>query len=167
MHLGHDIIDLALAKKESNIYRKGYLDKVLTQAEQDLMQKHQNPWLCFWIFWSQKEAVYKLIRQKSEERGYYPCKIEVQNTNFQTGKVCFNNQIYHTQTKYSKDKIETIALENPSHFSQIITLDRSLQIVKNDEIPFIEIHQNKQNVSKSHHGRFQSTLTFKNPIISQ
>lgn len=157
--IGHDIIDLQLAKNESNIFRKGYLDKVLTQAEQDLIQKTENPWLCFWLFWSQKEAVYKLIRQKGEKRGYFPLKIEIQHSDSKLGKVCFKNQIYYTQTEVNEDKMETIALENPKDFKRIITLDDHIQLSKNEEIPFLEIHQKRQAVSKSHHGRFESCWT--------
>jgi phosphopantetheinyl transferase (holo-ACP synthase) len=166
MHLGHDIIDLALAKQESNIYRKGYLDKILTTQEQKMMRESQNPWLCFWIFWSQKEAVYKILRQKGEERGYYPLKIEIQKTESIWGIVHFKNQIYYTQTKHHEDKLESIALDNPNHFSQIITLTKNTQIFKNQEIPFIKTHHQKQTISKSHHGRFESVITLTNPILS-
>ena len=40
--IGNDIVDLALAKKESNWKRKGYLDKIFTVSEQLLLQKSTN-----------------------------------------------------------------------------------------------------------------------------
>jgi len=157
--IGNDIIDLKLAKLESNIFRKGYLDKILSLAEQKIMFESECPWLKFWIFWSQKEAVYKLIRQKGEKRGYYPLKIEIQNSDFKHGKVCFMNQIYYTQTKVNGDLIETICLEDPNNFNRIKSLNSNLQFSRNNEIPFIEMYENKQALSKSHHGRFESCVS--------
>lgn len=157
--IGNDIIDLKLARLESNIFRKGYLDKILSATEQKIIFESECPWLKFWIFWSQKEAVYKLIRQKGENRGYYPLKIEIQNSDFKLCKVSFKNQIYYTQTKVNDDRLETISLEDPNNFNRIKSLNSSIQFLKNDEIPFIEMNKKKQALSKSHHGRFESCVS--------
>lgn len=157
--IGNDIIDLKLARLESNIFRKGYLDKILSSAEQKTMFESEYPWLQFWIFWSQKEAVYKLIRQKGENRGFYPFKIEIQNSDIKLGKVCFKNQIYYTQTKVNDDRLETISLEDPNNFNRIKSLNSNMQFLRNDEIPFIEMNKKKQALSKSHHGRFESCVS--------
>lgn len=157
--IGNDIIDLKLARLESNIFRKGYLDKILSSAEQKIMFESEYPWLQFWIFWNQKEAVYKLMRQKGENRGYYPLKIEIQNSDFKLGKVSFKNQIYYTQTKINDDRLETISLEDPNNFNRIKSLNSNMQFLRNDEIPFIEMNKKKQALSKSHHGRFESCVS--------
>ena len=41
--IGNDIVDLALAKKQSNWRRKGYFEKIFTQQEQHLINNTQNP----------------------------------------------------------------------------------------------------------------------------
>ena len=92
--IGHDIIDLKLAKKESNIFRRGYLDKILTEYEQSLMQKTVDACLCFWQIWSMKEAVYKILRQKGEERGYYPKKIEKKKLDLINKQVCYGKYFF-------------------------------------------------------------------------
>ena len=94
--IGNDIVDLALAKKESNWKRKGYLDKIFTVSEQLLIQKFTNQELAIWNLWSRKEAVYKIILQKGGIRGYYPIKIECLDLNLENGKVQFENQIFYT-----------------------------------------------------------------------
>ncbi len=58
--IGNDVVDLALAKVESNWQRKGYLDKLFTTKEQNLIFCSENPTIMVWILWSRKEAVYKI-----------------------------------------------------------------------------------------------------------
>lgn len=157
--IGHDIIDLKLAKKESNIFRRGYLDKILTEYEQSLMQKTVDPCLCFWQIWSMKEAVYKILRQKGEERGYYPKKIEIKKLDLINGQVCYGKYFFYTQTTLNTDYIETIALENRRHFKNIIKLKNDTVLNKNQEVPYIIKHHKQLAVSKSQHGQFESIVT--------
>lgn len=158
--IGHDLIDFELAKEESNIFRKRYLEKILTQNELKILLKSRNIELSFWQMWSMKEAVYKILRQKGIERGYYPKKIEVIAFDFYNGKVIYNNQIYYTKTKIYDNCLETIALEELNQFKNIVILQKNTMLNKIHEIPFIEINNNKYFISKSHHGRFENMVTF-------
>ena len=54
--IGNDIIDLALARKESNWLRSGFLDKIFTLREKLLISNSQNPETTVWNLWSRKEA---------------------------------------------------------------------------------------------------------------
>lgn len=160
--IGHDLIDLQLAKKESDIFRRGYLQKVLTENEQGFLYKSRDIALSFWQMWSMKEAVYKILRQKGEERGYYPKKIEVLSFELIHGVVSYKQHLFYTQTSISSDYIETIALEDCHHFKNILRLKNNVILNKNQEMPFLTINKKNQPVSKSHHGKFESIITIIN-----
>lgn len=153
--IGNDIVDLALAKKESNWKRKGYLDKIFTVSEQLLIQKSTNQELAIWNLWSRKEAVYKIILQKGGKRGYYPRKIACLDLNLENGMVEFENQIFYTITIVKNESIYSIAVQNVNDFRNIKTLDNSHLLFKVDGIPFISINNEVKSVSKTHHGKFE------------
>jgi phosphopantetheinyl transferase (holo-ACP synthase) len=64
--IGNDIVDLALARKESNWKRPGYLNKIFTTKEQLLISSAENPNTMVWNLWSRKEAAYKIIIEQRE-----------------------------------------------------------------------------------------------------
>lgn len=67
MHsVGNDIVDLNLAKTQSNWQRNGFLEKQFTQKEQQEIYNSKNPFLQVWQFWSMKEAAYKCYTQQVE-----------------------------------------------------------------------------------------------------
>ena len=70
--IGNDIIDLHLAEQESNIRRRGFLDKLFLPAEQDIIAAAAQPAAMVWLLWSCKEAVYKIIHRYSRKRLYAP-----------------------------------------------------------------------------------------------
>ena len=63
--IGNDIVDLALAKKESNWKRNRFLDKIFTQKEQLLIANAINPEIMIWNLWTRKEAAYKIVKAAS------------------------------------------------------------------------------------------------------
>lgn len=156
--IGNDIVDLALAKKESNWKRKGYFDKIFTASEQLLIQKSTNQELAIWNLWSRKEAVYKIILQKGGIRGYYPTKIECLDLNLGKGMVQFENQIFYTKTIATEEWIYSLAVEYKKDFRNIKTLDNSYLLFKVDGIPFISIKNEVKNASKTHHGKFEKIV---------
>lgn len=156
--IGNDVIDLKLAKQESNPFRKGYLDKTCTIREQDHIRNHPNPEFAFWVLWSRKEAVYKILRQQGKLRGYYPVRIE--NVCPERGWVVFENIMYYTKTICNGDSLHTIALTT-SDFDNVIGWDTSFPLWKKGDIPFMKQGSTWLSVSKSHHGRFQKIVTQK------
>ncbi|MCB0442444.1 MAG: 4-phosphopantetheinyl transferase family protein [Flavobacterium sp.] len=153
--IGNDVVDLALAKVESNWQRKGFLAKQFTENEQNIIFSAENPTLMVWILWSRKEAVYKIIRQENGLRGFYPLKIE--NTDYDCGIVCFNKTKYYTKTIQNGDMLHTIALKK-HQFNKISELKSSINIHKKDEIPYLIKNGNNHFITKSHHGRFEKIL---------
>jgi phosphopantetheinyl transferase (holo-ACP synthase) len=153
--IGNDVIDLALAQKESNWQRKGYLDKLFTKKEQNLIYTAQNPTLMVWILWSRKEAVYKIIRQQNGVRGFYPLRIE--NSDYKNGILVFEQQLFYTKTTIDKNLIHSIALQNQA-FNRVVELSTTISLYKKNEIPY-SIEENKVfNLSKSHHGRYEKVV---------
>lgn len=157
--IGNDIVDLALARKESNWKRKGFLEKIFTDKEQILILNSENPEIMVWILWSWKEAVYKIYNRKTEIRAYIPMQLECFDYINGAGKVSCFGETYFTETKITTDYILTIAVVNIEDFNRISVLNTSFGFIKNNGIPLLS--QNNMPVSISHHGRFQQIITLK------
>lgn len=153
--IGNDVVDLALAKKESNWQRKGFLEKLFTLQEQKLILESQNPSEMVWVLWSRKEAVYKIIRQLNGKRGFYPLRIE--NVKYNLGLVCFENTFFYVKTSILDDCVHSIALQNQT-FDQVIEISPPIQVHKYHEIPFIIRKGKYLQISKSHHGQFEKII---------
>ena len=153
--IGNDVVDLALAKAESNWQRKGYLNKIFTTKEQNLIYSAQNPTVMVWILWSRKEAVYKIIRQENGTRGFYPLRIE--NRDYKRGIVVFEEQLFYTKTTIDENFIHSIALQNQA-FSRVVELSTTTSLYKKNEIPYLIQENRVVNLSKSHHGRYEKVV---------
>jgi phosphopantetheinyl transferase (holo-ACP synthase) len=167
--IGNDIVDLALAKKESNWQRKGFLDKIFTQKEQLLIANAKNPEVMVWNLWTRKEAAYKIYNRQTNIRGYFPLQLECFYESETLGTVYCNGNSYHTETKISDESIYTIAVVEKEYLIQIKEVNLDVKISKKNGIPFIidEFTEMKKPVSISHHGRFWKgiTLEYNNPVI--
>lgn len=153
--IGNDIIDLNLAKTQSNWKRKGYLDKIFTSKEQSFIFKSSNPNEMVWSLWSRKEAVYKILIQQGKKSGYFPIKIECLDAEFEMGIVCFDSELYYTKTILSKKNIHSIAVTNLSDFEKVNSFKKRMVFQKIDTIPYVYFNQKCYSASKSHHGNFE------------
>lgn len=110
--LGNDIVDLDLAKIQSNWRRKNYLDKIFTAEEQLLISLAKNPDKMVWLLWSMKESAYKIYNRKTGIRNFAPkslnCSI-YSNTNPIKGTVSIDNDTYFTKSNVESRYIHTIA----------------------------------------------------------
>ena len=159
--IGNDIVDLALAKKESNWQRKGFLDKIFTQQEQLLITSAISPEVMVWNLWTRKEAAYKIYNRQRNIRGYFPLQLICFYESETSGTVRCNGNIYHTKTKISDDTIYTIAVTEENYFSQIKEIKVDAKICKTNGIPYIidDFSEIKKPVSISHHGSFWKGIT--------
>jgi phosphopantetheinyl transferase (holo-ACP synthase) len=111
--LGNDIIDLQKAVLDSNWKRKGYLDKIFSQEEKHQILNSENPFQLVWLFWSMKEAVYKIINRETGLRFYSPtaftCKNNLQGQKNE-GEVHYKGKTYYTQSRVTEQIIHTMAL---------------------------------------------------------
>lgn len=167
--IGNDIVDLVLARKESNWQRKGFLDKIFTQKEQLLIANANNPEVMVWNLWSRKEAAYKIYNRQTNIRGYFPLQLECFYESEISGFVICNGAIYYTKTKIYDESIYTIAVAEKENLQQITEINSNAKIFKENGIPFImeKFTEVKKPVSISHHGRFWKgiTLGFNTPDI--
>lgn len=163
--IGNDIVDLALARKENNWKRKGFLDKIFTQNEQILIQNSENPDLKVWNLWTRKEAVYKIYNRKTGIRGYFPLEIECfdfyVSNKLEMGNVFIKNHVFFTKTEITKEFIYSLGLENANNFSKIKTLNNREFIIKINGLPYFFDSENriKKPASISHHGRFEQIIS--------
>jgi len=153
--IGNDVVDLDLAKTASNWKRKGFLDKIFTKAEQQLILNDENPDILVWDFWSRKEAVYKIFNRETKIRVYNPIQFECSASDSNgNGTVCFKDVTYYTKTRLEDDCLRSIAVKNKSDFDKISILPNRNGIIKVNGIPSIH----NKSVSISNHGRFEEIL---------
>jgi phosphopantetheinyl transferase (holo-ACP synthase) len=130
--IGNDIVDLAQAKQESNWQRRGYLEKVFTDHEQQLIQTALHPDLMVWLLWSMKESAYKLSIRHANNRTFAPLKIAcfLNETNLknQTGRVVYEGQAYQTTSVITAEYIATVAFiagTSPVYQHHIVPFNKS------------------------------------------
>lgn len=159
--IGNDIVDLALAQKESNWKRPRFLEKIFTYKEQRLIHNALKPDEMVWNLWSRKEAVYKIYNRETGIRAYIPIQLECIYENATFGKVICKGKNYYTKTTILGDQIHTIAVVEKSFFNQIVNLKSTDVLNKINGVPFrIAIDTNAvKPVSISHHGRYKATIT--------
>ncbi len=163
--IGNDIVDLALARKESNWKRTGFLSKIFTKKEQLLISTAENPEIKVWDLWSRKEAAYKIYNRETAIRGYFPLKLECVDLETKDGlsfgKVLIDESIYFTKTEITSQFIYTVAALNVEQFTTIKTLESLAKVEKIIGIPNYIDEENftKKPVSISHHGRFQRIIS--------
>jgi len=108
--IGNDIVDLKLASIQSNWKRKGYLDKVFTKKEQELIISSTYSDKMVWLLWSIKESAYKIHIQQYSNRFFKPKKLSCKLTSFCEGIVEIEDDKYITRSEINNDYIHTIAI---------------------------------------------------------
>lgn len=162
--IGNDVIDILQSRKESNWQRKGFIEKIFTLEEQLLISNAANPEITVWMLWSMKEAAYKVYHRETKIREFNPkkleCSIDSQNKNTIRGKVIFCNNIYYSKTILANDSIHTIAVSELENLKMVIEIKNESIVKDQNGIPYLSLSlQNKfQDVSKSHHGRFEKVV---------
>ena len=158
--IGNDVIDIDLARTESNWKRKGFLDKIFTFSEQLQIQNAQNQELMVWGLWSRKEAAYKIFNRETNIRLYNPLQFECSEMEFSqgiySGSVASKGTVYFTKTEITPHSIHTVAVSDKDNFSRIRELKGRSAITKRDGIPQTDA---KKPVSISHHGRFERIVS--------
>lgn len=159
--IGNDVIDLALAKKESNWRRPGFLSKIFTNSEQFLIENSSDPEILIWNLWSRKEAAYKIYNRETGIRAFIPKELECIYTNDHEGIVHCRGNCYNTKTYKKKDFLHTIAVTDKTNFEMIITVDKKQLIIKVNNIPYSKSanSQELKPISISHHGRYYKAIT--------
>ena len=175
--IGNDVVDLTLAKTQSNWQRKGFLEKQFTQEEQYVILNSEDPFTQVWLFWSMKEAAYKCYIQEHQKRFFSPKKISckkitetkgiatIKNQKYDIDYCLLDNYIYSIAVKKSKDKMVSAVFFNSKKEAQTKIIQDKIQAlfpykveVKKNEIgiPYLysDTKQLPFSMSKTHHGNY-------------
>lgn len=118
--LGNDIVDLVLAKTQSNWRRRNYLDKIFTAEEKLLITSSQKPDEMVWLLWSMKEAAYKIYNRKTGIRSFAPTSLRCiihPYTNQTFGEVHVEGHTYFTKSDIYTHYLHTIATAEAVHLN--------------------------------------------------
>ncbi|NJW54327.1 4'-phosphopantetheinyl transferase family protein, partial [Salinimicrobium oceani] len=117
--IGNDVVDLHLAARESNWRRKGFLEKVFTTAEQEIISTSKDKDTTVWLLWSMKEAAYK-----AHQRAFnlpvklnwlaQECKLLTFSLEHASGEVNVNGNLYFTTSKITSEFIHASAEKDRS-----------------------------------------------------
>lgn len=151
--IGNDVVDLALAKVESDWRRKGFLEKLFSDNEIQLIVTSENPELSVWNLWSRKEAAYKIFNRKTGNRRFNPKYFECMDLSPES-KVTFGNESVFSKTEVDLDLIYTICVSHKTDFSFVVDVPNS-EILKKDGIPYVRSGELTIPATVSHHGRFE------------
>jgi phosphopantetheinyl transferase (holo-ACP synthase) len=175
--IGNDIVDLQLAKNQSNWQRKGFLEKQFTEQEQKTILNSKNPFLQVWLFWSMKEAAYKCYVQEHQKRFFAPKKFKCKILSNTEGIVQINSFNYSIKIILSDFYIHSLAVKNKNKkiVSELFFINKKspqtkrtnqcllsyfpeeVKLHKNDlGVPFLYHGQKRLpvSISTSHHGDY-------------
>lgn len=160
--IGNDVIDLIAARSESNWQRRGFLQKLFTEAEQEAIHAFAEPGLMVWILWSMKESAYKIYNRETGHRAFIPHLLEcsINDTRPFNGIVTLHNKKYYTTTIVHKEMIHTVAVEDTDKIERIYEINQEEVLKDASDLPYALIQQSSipVPVSVSHHGRFQKIV---------
>ncbi|MDR6301602.1 4'-phosphopantetheinyl transferase family protein [Mesonia maritima] len=184
--IGNDVVNLSLAKQESNWQRPRFLQKIFTKREQQQINKSSEPEKLVWLFWSMKEAAYKASQRLQNSSptfnpSQFECKIDVEKHNFFRGKVSYKNETFFSTSLIIENTIFSYCKKNNSveifhkiveaeklkseiikSFSRLKNLpEENISIQKNEnQIPyfFYEKEMLSNSFSLSHHGKFAAFI---------
>ena len=124
--IGNDIIDLSLAKTESNWKRRGFLEKQFSANEQHFILNAPNSFEMVWRLWSMKEAAYKIFTQQHSVRFFAPKKFECKLMQDLKGVVCYKGQQFYTSSIINQQYIFTKAYlsKEESPCSEMVSPDQ-------------------------------------------
>lgn len=173
--LGNDVIDLTLAKMQSNWTRRNYLSKVFSHQEQNIIYSSDNPDLMVWLIWSMKEAAYKIVNRKTGVRFYDPkgfcCNFDLDGSQAK-GSVSYLGERFITHSEVAQNYVHTLSLKEGIRLEKckIIHIQNcsdyvtcfnnnhlNLKLQKNRSgLPEVyeELTMKQYTASISHHGNF-------------
>lgn len=183
--IGNDIVDLEAAAIESNWKRPGFLQKIFTENEQELIHEAEQPSRQLWHLWSMKEAAYKAHQRKTKAgRTFNPLAIKCITVSVEgsiaSGTVNIGQNLYYLRSQFGSTYVHSIATPSvkDNYISNIFPTSANLKdllIKKISEVkkisvekislekdphsvPYINYNGKPMNwpFSLSHHGNFAS-----------
>lgn len=113
--IGNDLVDRLEAAQQSNWRRQGFVEKVFSFSEQQQIIHAEDPEKLVWLFWSMKEAAYKIHSRVTGQRTFAPalldCKLTSLNHRGAEGTVSVDRQLYYTKSSIKMQYIHTMAAQ--------------------------------------------------------
>ncbi len=144
--IGNDIVDLSLAKVQSNWRRKGFLQKIFSEKEQSflLQKKESERELFVWLLWSMKEAAYKIVSRQEQRRFYRPaafvCKVMEKTMGSISGTVTYAEESIATESLLKTGFIYTVAKNNEESLSLNLP-DQILKLSISKNLNYNHLHE--------------------------
>jgi len=122
---GNDLVDLKQAARDSNWQRTGYLHKICTAEEEQLILSAADPHTMLWLIWTMKEASYKVVNRLSGMRSYAPRSFVCSGLNMQGSSVrafvAFNEFSLFINAEVSTEMVHTVAVLREEELGQLQT----------------------------------------------
>ncbi len=133
--IGNDVVDLELAGSQSNWRRKGFLQKVFSPAEQEIITTSTDQDKMVWLLWSMKEAAYKAHqREFSLPRRLnwltQECSILEMTSGNASGSIEIEGHFYSSSSEITSEYIHTSAEKIPASGFKNVILEGSSSAVK-------------------------------------
>ncbi|SDG53393.1 4'-phosphopantetheinyl transferase family protein [Psychroflexus sediminis] len=169
--IGNDIVDLAKAKEESNIFRPRYLQKVSSPEEIERILSATDPVKCFWRMWTMKESAYKAFQRQFDLKPVFnPFAFTCLFEDSEFGTVDFRDHQLAIKTLQTEDFVYSEVLDNEHNHNFFGGSCDFLLKVKNQlnlpslpkftktelGLPVLSLADKISPVSKTHHGKFQA-----------
>ena len=129
--IGNDIVDFNTSALQSNWQRRGFMDKLFSEKEQNLILNSEFPERELWLLWAMKESTYKAHQRRFKlPRSFNPkqfiCEIITEDNSSAIGKVQIGDFSYNSQTDIGEDYLHCIASQfQPKKTVQKILADSS------------------------------------------
>ena len=126
--IGNDIIDLAYTQENTNWQRRGFLDKVFSESEQEIIHQSPHPFTTVWRLWSMKEAAYKWYLQKGGRPFNSPSRIAITLRDNLTGDAQIGGFSVAILTELTKEYIHSYTQSS----QQYIQVNEVFRLSQND-----------------------------------
>ncbi|MGV3459374.1 MAG: 4'-phosphopantetheinyl transferase family protein [Flavobacterium sp.] len=155
--IGNDVVDIAAARKESNIWRKGWQEKLFTVGEQTYISQSSDAERAVWLLWSMKEAAYKAWNRQTGIRAFIPqkleCVIEQCSATDASGTVKIQGFSYVSKSFFLAGVIHTIVAESLKDLNLVREVAVGSLTKDSRLLPCIIKGDTCLPASKSHHGK--------------
>jgi len=118
--IGNDIVDLSISTIGDGTRRERYLSKTCTASEIEIIHSSVDQNLMFWMVWSMKESVHKIVSRNVKPR-YAPKEFEVLEIGSVSSEeyhsiIRHKHKLFHGTTSVLHGCIHTICTEVETNF---------------------------------------------------
>ncbi len=135
--IGNDVVDLQVAAVETNWRRKGFLEKVFSVREREILSLARDPHQMVWLLWSMKEAAYKARqRQLNLPRSLnwhsLECRLVELTSGKASGEVIVEERKYFTASEITSERIHTSAGNLKNSVFKNVILEQPSEVAKKE-----------------------------------